>query len=279
MSTVSLGQEIRRRRLLSNQTTKQLADCAGIREAYLVAIEEDREEPSATALARIAAGLEPGGACYSELAALMRGPEFDISGEYARAGAVAASIPSGASQAAASSTGGVGAFAPAARANAPPAQSIELAGSRPASRLWRRNLVLTFILMWLTLGFYVPLWFLRRRGALNEMAPTTPLSPWPAAIVFAYLAVRDFLLLGPARITPESAPIAALVLQGVTFVAAIVLIGEAFRVKAMLEDYLTPPADGTLQLTVERAGNLSGLMTFFLGILYLQHVINSRIVS
>jgi heat shock protein HtpX len=79
----TLGGEIRRLRTAAGLTARELAERAGMRAPYLVAIEDDREEPTAHALRRLASALEAVGASYDELAVLLRSPEFDIRGESA----------------------------------------------------------------------------------------------------------------------------------------------------------------------------------------------------
>jgi len=62
----------------------ELSAGAGMREAYLAAIENDREEPSVRALGRLVRMLEPTYTSYERLARLLTSPEFDPSGEYPR---------------------------------------------------------------------------------------------------------------------------------------------------------------------------------------------------
>ena len=81
-----LGPEIRRLRLALGMTVAELSTLSRVREAYLAAVEDDREEPSARALSRIALHLEPAGTSYERLASLLTAPEFDATGEYARKG-------------------------------------------------------------------------------------------------------------------------------------------------------------------------------------------------
>jgi transcriptional regulator with XRE-family HTH domain len=78
----SLGREIRRLRLASGITLPELSGLSGIREAYLAAIEDDREEPSAPALERIALHLAPAGGSFELLARLLTQAEFNAAGEY-----------------------------------------------------------------------------------------------------------------------------------------------------------------------------------------------------
>jgi transcriptional regulator with XRE-family HTH domain len=79
---LSLGREIRRLRIAKGMTLAELSAGSGLREAYLAAIEDDRDEPSARALGRIVGHLKPADASYEQLARLLTAPEFDASGEY-----------------------------------------------------------------------------------------------------------------------------------------------------------------------------------------------------
>jgi transcriptional regulator with XRE-family HTH domain len=88
-SANSLGQEIRRMRMVSEVTLADLSRRSGVREAYLEAIEADRAEPSAAALRRITEALEPGVGGYQRLARFLTGPEFDATGDYTHSGTAA----------------------------------------------------------------------------------------------------------------------------------------------------------------------------------------------
>lgn len=78
----SLGREMRLLRAAAGLTVAELSARSGVREAFLTAIEEDREEPSAAALRRIALQLDPSGASYQRLGRFLSALEFDASGEY-----------------------------------------------------------------------------------------------------------------------------------------------------------------------------------------------------
>jgi uncharacterized membrane protein YjgN (DUF898 family) len=79
---ISLGSEIKRLRLALGMTLPELATRAGMREAYLAAIEGGREEPSARALRHLAQHLEPAGASFEQLSQLLTQPEFNWRSEY-----------------------------------------------------------------------------------------------------------------------------------------------------------------------------------------------------
>ena len=82
----SLGRELYRLRTASGLTLAELSSRSGVRAAYLAAIENDREEPSAAALRRLVRAFEPADVSYEQLASLLAAPEFDPSGEYTHSG-------------------------------------------------------------------------------------------------------------------------------------------------------------------------------------------------
>ena len=95
------GQQIRRLRVAAGLTVRDLSTRAGMREAYLVSIEDGRDEPTAGALKRLACELETAGASYHELASLLISPEMDPTGEYARTAdprTAASTVPHGLKQ-------------------------------------------------------------------------------------------------------------------------------------------------------------------------------------
>lgn len=144
--------------------------------------------------------------------------------------------------------------------------------------LKRRSVFLMIVLTIVTLGFYLPIWFLRRREALNQLDSPRKLEVWPFAAVIAVMAadiVVNILLgaQGPDAVSP--AIVFALAILRLGF--GINLIVQCFKTKDMLEDHLAGPADGFGMFT-ERV-RLSGLMTFFFSALYLQYIINRDIVG
>src|SRR6187549_2097058 len=59
-----------------------------------------------------------------------------------------------------------------------------------ARGLKRRSIVLMIVLFVMTFGFYYPIWFLRRRGALNRLDSQRKLRLWPFLAWFALFAVE-----------------------------------------------------------------------------------------
>ena len=56
------------------------------------------------------------------------------------------------------------------------------------------------------------------------------------------------------------------------------MLVQCFKIKDMLEDHLAADDEGSRMFSAERV-QLSGLMTFFFQIFYLQHAINRYIVD
>ena len=144
--------------------------------------------------------------------------------------------------------------------------------------LKRRSVLLMIVLTIVTLGFYVPIWFLRRREAFNQMDSPHKLAVWPFAAWIAVLVVdvmRVLLIIvqGPETVSPGLVLILSLIRLGL----AINLIVQCFKTKNILEDHLAGPADGSGMFTEHV--KLSGLMTFFFQSLYLQYIINRDIVG
>jgi Zn-dependent protease/transcriptional regulator with XRE-family HTH domain len=78
----SLGEELRCLRLGAGLTIADLSARSRVRQAYLTAIEENREEPSSAALRRIADQLDPTGAASKRLARLLTIPKPDGAGAF-----------------------------------------------------------------------------------------------------------------------------------------------------------------------------------------------------
>lgn len=149
--------------------------------------------------------------------------------------------------------------------------------------LKRRNILLMILLMVVSLGLYAPIWFLRRRDALNHLDSPRKLAAWPQVVFIAvlvmYAAVElTVVLLESAVISTETAVAVLSVvpfLALVRFGAAILMLLQCFKTKDILEDHLAGPADGARQaMFAEERVKLSGVLTFILQILYLQHIIN-----
>jgi hypothetical protein len=135
------------------------------------------------------------------------------------------------------------------------------------------------LLTFLTAGIYVPIWFLRRRKALNRLNSPEKLG-LPALVVAlaGYLASFLLPLVGSFKwgswVEAENAlgPLPPLI----TLVVGIIIVVHCFKVRRILVDHLTPQQDGMFSASIRLQYDdlLSRAGTFFLGIFYLQHKIN-----
>jgi len=145
--------------------------------------------------------------------------------------------------------------------------------------LKRRGLVMMIVFMILTLGVYYPVWWFRRRAGLNRLNSSKKLAAWPLVLFAALFAVQ--VAVGVIDgITPIAEVIGSggvLLLNLLQLAVGILMLVQTFRVKDMIEDHATP-TEGSVLMSVEQV-NLSGLMTFFFSIFYLQWAINRYVVA
>jgi hypothetical protein len=145
---------------------------------------------------------------------------------------------------------------------APPA-SVAAEAARREAELPRTGVALMILFTLLTLGLYVPYWFLNRRKAFNRLAPegeTVDLITFSFAALY-FFAFALGLVSGLLR---NVEPVASLSgyswVRILDFASRVFVIIISFRFKLILE--------------AEYPGHLSTLGTFFLSLYYLQYKIN-----
>ena len=143
--------------------------------------------------------------------------------------------------------------------------------------LKRRSVVVMIVFFVVTVGLYYPLWFLRRRAALNRLDSPRKLQRWPFLLILGFFVFQLILAIGS---DPEEAVGAGSVLLTVVRLAVSVLIlVQCFIIKDILEDHRAGPADTISSSRLSDRVRVSGLMTFFFQIFYLQHVINRHVAG
>jgi len=161
---------------------------------------------------------------------------------------------------------------------APPAARV--ADAPPAVHgLKRRRVIVMILFVIVTLGLYYPIWWFRRRPGLNRLDSPKKLALWPLILLTALFAVQFVLGLvaGGRPLAEVIGPGAASLYLLCRLAVGIVMIVQTFRAKDMIEDHATPEAEpGPLSVEAVR---LSGLMTFFFSIFYLQWAINRYVVG
>ena len=150
-----------------------------------------------------------------------------------------------------------------------------LADFSPAG-LKRRRVVTMIVFSIVTFGLYYPIWFLRRRAALNRLDSPRKLRLWPFVVFIAWFVVQFILGIAAGSATPAQAfgEGATMLLNLIQLAVAILLVVQSFFTKDILEDHLAGPGDQVPNPLLVDSVKLSGVMTFFFQIFYLQYVIN-----
>jgi hypothetical protein len=149
---------------------------------------------------------------------------------------------------------------------------------RPDSHgLNRRSVLLMFVFLFATFGFYYVIWFFRRRTKLNRLDSPRKLALWPLLLFSAVWVIQIVvgLVAGETPVDEALGTGTTLLLQLLQIVVGIVMIVQCFKIKDIIEDHAAPPVGA--DLFVERV-SLSGLLTFFFSIFYLQWAINRYVV-
>ena len=137
-------------------------------------------------------------------------------------------------------------------------------GKAPATpELKKTPVVLVILFTLVTFGLYVPIWFLRRRKALNHLAPeddSVNLVTFGLTGLFAAAFGTGLYQGASVEMGSALSPNSLLAIQVVDLTSRLFVIVASFRVKMILEGHYP-----------ER---LSALGTFFLSIFYLQYRIN-----
>ena len=157
------------------------------------------------------------------------------------------------------------------------APELPAAATEPA--LWSRSLVVMIVLLVVTLGFYHPVWFLRRRGALNNLDSPVKLALWPFLVYLLFMAFAVVVSIATVDIPRAERPGLDLTMSIGRLAVGILVLVQSFRVKRILEDHLAGPGDTVAYQIGQQPVMLSGLLTFFLSIFYLQYAINHYVLS
>jgi len=146
--------------------------------------------------------------------------------------------------------------------------------------LKRRSVILMILLSIVTFGLYYPIWFLRRREALNRLDSPRKLGLSPFVISLAWFVCQFIIGIATAS-TPARRSIddGALILNLIQLGVGILMVVQCFFTRDILEDHLAGPGDHVPSPLSVEAVKLSGPMTFFFQIFYLQYVINRYIVD
>ena len=143
--------------------------------------------------------------------------------------------------------------------------------------LERRSVWLMVLLIFVTLGLYYPIWFWRRRNGLNRLDSPKKLEVWPLAVFTVYFVAAS--VTGIVTTPDELFDGAPLVIRLVELAVGIMMIIQCFRIKDIIEDHVQGPDDTPREEMFRPPVKLSGLMTFFFSIFYLQYAINKYVID
>ena len=154
------------------------------------------------------------------------------------------------------------------------------ADARPAD-LKRRSVPLMIVLTVATLGLYYPIWFLRRRAALNRLDAPRKLQAWPFILFLAFHAIGIGFAFATdsASAEPARKEVSDRVLDIAQLAMAVLMVVQCVFVRDILEDHLAGPGDHASSSILSDSVKPSAMMTLFFGAFYLQHVINRHVAG
>ena len=137
------------------------------------------------------------------------------------------------------------------------------------------------VLTVVTLGLYYPMWFLRRRAALNRLDAPRKLQAWPFVLVLAFHVIVTGVALATDSASAEAAQkdVGDRLLDLAQLAMAVLMVVQCFFVRDILEDHLAGPGDRVSSSMLSDSVKPSAMMTLFFGAFYLQYVINRHIVG
>ncbi len=144
------------------------------------------------------------------------------------------------------------------------------------TRVW-----VVILLSIVSFGLYLPIWFLTRREAINQLRSRHKIG-WGMLAFLLLLQIAGVVALivsaraGLAMEAPDAEK-SFLLISGVIETGAwIVILIQSFKVRQILLDYFSAPESGPFSgpMSLQRDVSLSGVATFFFHIFYLQYKIN-----
>ena len=154
------------------------------------------------------------------------------------------------------------------------------AAAEPEAKFEKTSVVVVILLSLITGGIYLPIWFLRRREAINRLRSPEGIgwaAPFAATVAFS-LGLCAAFASGFAGAMGLREAVGELFASGrvLAMVGAVLILFECFRVRRIVLDHLHTQSSGLFASSValERDTSFSGVATFFFGIYYLQYKIN-----
>jgi hypothetical protein len=145
------------------------------------------------------------------------------------------------------------------------------------------NLGVMIALSILTLGVYIPIWFIQKRSGINELNSERKVGlflPILALILTSVIALLNFGV-GAQIATVHNVELRWDWIANLVVIAVVeaVMLVQAFLVRSILEDHATGQNLGPLagSMALMHRSSFSAIGTFFFGIFYLQYKINEMV--
>jgi hypothetical protein len=146
--------------------------------------------------------------------------------------------------------------------------------------LKQRRVLVMIVFAIISLGVYYLVWWFRRRPALNRLNSPRKLPLWPPLLVVVLWMIQfrvGFLTQTNPGVEVIS-PAASTLLMLFQFAVWLIMIIQTFTIKHIIEDHAAT-TDGDSGPISGGQVQLSGLMTFFFSIFYLQWAINRYVIG
>ena len=142
--------------------------------------------------------------------------------------------------------------------------------------LKRRSVVVMILFVILSLGIYYLVWWFRRRPGFNRLNSERKLPIWPLLTLVALWVFN--LVMGFAQSASDREPgTPEVLLSFFQMMVGITMIVYTFWAKETIEDHVAPDPDSGPAFGTQV--KLSGIMTFFFSIFYLQWAINKYVID
>ena len=131
-------------------------------------------------------------------------------------------------------------------------------------------------------GIYLPIWFMTRRKAFNQLRSPEKLGIFlPLVPLAGFIANVCIPIVGSIRwgTLVEAENVLFPLHVFVWLVAVVIMVVQCFKARRMLLDHLAPRQEGMFSASIRFQYDdlFSRMATFFLGVFYLQHKINGLI--
>ena len=142
--------------------------------------------------------------------------------------------------------------------------------------LKKRSVIVMILFVFLSLGIYYLIWWFRRRPGFNNLNSERKLPILPLLMLIA-LWFSDIVLAVVQSATDREPGTPETLMSFFQIMVGITMIVYSFWAKEIIEDHARPDPESGPAFGTEV--KLSGVMTFFFSIFYLQWAINRYVIS